>query len=322
MSPHDARLRLVADIGGTNARFAVVEPDGDIRAEAVLACTDHTDLVAAIRAYLDGLPQPHPELAALAVACPVAGDRVTFTNNERWSFSIAETRRVLGLERLLVLNDFTALALAVPHLPEAGRRWVGGGSALAQAAIGLIGPGTGLGVSGLVWSRGEWLPLRTEGGHASFSPIGELEWEIARVLAGRFGHVSFERLLSGPGLVNIYRALQEIEGTPAQPLEPVAITRRALSGEDSGCVRALEVFCAVLGTAAGNLALTLGALGGIYLGGGIIPTLGDFLDRSAFRERFEGKGRLAGYLSAIPTWIITAVHPALRGAAAALERRD
>jgi len=189
---------------------------------------------------------------------------------------------------------------------------------LADAPIGLIGPGTGLGVSGLVWSGQRWLPLQTEGGHVSFAATSEREWALSRVLQRRFGHVSPERLLSGPGLVNLYTALAELDAWPAPALQPAQITARGLAATCPHCREALDLFCAALGTAAGNLALSLGARGGVYIGGGIVPRLGDFFDRSAFRARFEAKGRFSAYLAAIPTWVITAENPALRGVATAL----
>jgi glucokinase len=311
--------RLVADIGATNARFALIGADGKPYGEQILAVADYPNIVAAITAYLEGVMERRPTQAALAVAMPIIGDQVKMTNNERWSFSIEATRRTLGLDRLLLLNDFTALALALPRLEQTELRQVGGGAAVAKATIGLIGPGTGLGVSGLVWAGDHWVPLMSEGGHVTFSPVNEQEWKIACLLQKRFGHVSPERLLSGPGLVNLYQALAELEGRAAEDLPPPVITEQALAGSCPLCRQTLEIFCAALGTAAGNLAVTLGALGGVYIGGGIVPQLGDFFDQSAFRERFEAKGRFKSYLAAIPTYVITASNIALRGGAAAFE---
>ena len=198
------------------------------------------------------------------------------------------------------------------------RRSVGGGTAVEEAPIGLLGPGTGLGVSGLVWSGQSWIPLQSEGGHVTFSPVDDREWAIVQLIQRCFGHVSPERLLSGPGLVNLYLALAEVEGWTAEALEPSAITDRALAGTCRHCHDVLDIFCGALGTAAGNLAITLGAQGGVYIGGGIVPRLGEFFDRSSFRARFEAKGRFSDYLAAVPTWVITAANPALRGVAAAL----
>ncbi len=309
---------LIADIGGTNARFALATPDGHIDAERILRCADYPDLAQAAAAYLRDIPGPRPCRAAVAVATPVTGDWIHFTNSP-WSFSTEAARQAMGLKRLLILNDFTALALALPLLGPDERRAVGGGAAVAEAPIGLMGPGTGLGVSGLVWSGSHWLPLQTEGGHVTFSATNEREWAISQILQRRFVHVSSERLLAGPGWVEVYTALAELDGRKPEAITPGEITRRALAGTCPHCLEVQELFCAALGTAAGNLAITLGARGGVYIGGGIVPRLGDFFDRSAFRARFEAKGRFSDYLAAIPTWVITANNPALRGAAAALE---
>ncbi len=308
---------LIADIGGTNARFALVDADRRIYAEQLMTCADFPDPSAAIRAYLAETAATPPRQAAIAVATAIMGDWIQFTNSP-WSFSIETTRQALGLERLLILNDFTALALALPLLNPDERRAVGGGTAVANAPIGLIGPGTGLGVSGLIWSGRHWIPLETEGGHVTFSPVDKREWAISQILHRRFGHVSPERLLAGPGWVDVYTALAELEGWAAEALTPAEITQRALAGSCPHCMDVQEFFCAALGTAAGNLALTLGARGGVYIGGGIAPRLGEYFDHSAFRARFEAKGRFREYLATIPTWVITAANPALRGVAAAL----
>jgi glucokinase len=318
---HDSTLEfpcLIGDVGGTNARFALVDEHRRIAAERTLAGADFAGLRTTIEAYLREVDAPRLSRAAIAVATPITGDWVQFTNSP-WSFSIETTRRELGLKQLRVLNDFTALALALPQLGPDERRAVGGGTALANAPIGLIGPGTGLGVSGLVWSGDRWIPLETEGGHVTFSPTNEREWAVSRILQRRFGHVSPERVLAGPGWVDVYTALAELDGGTVEDLTPTEITQRALAGTCPRCLEVQEIFCGALGTAAGNLAITLGARGGVYIGGGIVPRLGEFFDRSAFRARFEAKGRFSAYLAAIPTWVITAANPALRGVAAALD---
>ncbi|MCC8988988.1 MAG: glucokinase, partial [Candidatus Contendobacter sp.] len=286
---------LVADIGGTNARFALIDANRQPYAEQILPCAAFPDLTAAAQAYLAAVGEPRPTQAAIAVATPISGDWIQFTNSN-WSFSTEAVGRALDLERLLILNDFTALALALPLLNPDERRAVGGGTAVEEAPIGLLGPGTGLGVSGLVWSGERWIPLQSEGGHVTFSPVDQREWAVAQIMQRRFGHASPERLLSGPGLVNLYTALAEVEGWPAEALDPAAITDRALAGSCSHCRDVLEIFCGALGTAAGNLAITLGAQGGVYIGGGIAPRLGEFFDRSPFRARFEAKGRFSNYL--------------------------
>jgi glucokinase len=239
--------------------------------------------------------------------------------NHHWRFSIEAMRAARGLDTLLVVNDFAALAMALPHLDETGRERIG--SAEIEAApgrpIGLIGPGTGLGVSGVVPAPGpdgmRWIALAGEGGHASFAPVTRQEMRILDALWEEHGHVSAERLLSGPGLEAIHRLLS------GERLGAAAITARALDGTSAACRDTVDVFCAVLGSVAGNVALTLGATGGVYIGGGIVPRLGALFHASAFRTRFEGKGRLQPWLARIPTWLVTEPYPALRGVAAMLD---
>jgi glucokinase len=250
----------------------------------------------------------------------VEGDTVRMINYH-WQFSIEQTREQLGLETLVVVNDFTALAMAVPRLGPDERRQVGGGEARASNVIGVIGAGTGLGVSGLIPVNDGWVALGAEGGHASIAPRDERELDILRYAWRelKHGHVSFERLLSGPGLELIHRALRDRAGLTPEAVRAPEITRRALAGEDALCSEAIDVFCSVLGTAAGDLAMTLGARGGVYIGGGIVPRLGEYFDHSAFRQRFEDKGRLSEYVQDIPTFVITAENATFIGASAILE---
>ena len=319
----DSALSLVSDIGGTNARFALVSVDSAItRQEHTLRCEDFPGPVEAVRHYLAMVGNPNIQVAAIDVATAVDGDQVALTNGP-WKFSIRQTREALGLERLHVINDFTALALAVPMLDANESRQIGGGSPRPETAIGVLGAGTGLGVSGLLPDRGRWLAIEGEGGHAAFSPITKREDAILHVLRRRFGrHVSVERLVSGMGLTNIFEALCEIDGAPPVRREPGEITEQALRGHDERSRETVDIFCAALGTAAGNLAITLGARGGIFVGGGIVPRLGKYFDDSPFRSRFEDKGRFHNYAAAIPTYVIVAEQPALRGLAAFLKHTD
>jgi glucokinase len=307
-------IRLLADVGGTNARFALETAPLRFEAVGVLSCADYPSLGAAMQAYLAGAAAQHPgpvRHAAIAIANPVDGDKVCMTNHH-WSFSTADMRAQLGLETLVVVNDFTALAMALPHLAPSQRIQVGGGVQQDGRTIGLVGPGTGLGVSGLVPAGGRWIALASEGGHASFAPGDEFEDDIVRQLRAQFGHVSAERLLSGPGIELIYKCLS------GQVLGASEITRRALDGSCADCVRSIDVFCGALGSVAGNVALTLGATGGVYIGGGIVPRLGALFERSPFRARFEAKGRLSAYVARIPTYLITEQYPAFLGASAIL----
>ncbi|WP_371766365.1 glucokinase [Massilia sp.] len=312
-------LRLLADIGGTNARFALQARGGGFADIEVLACRDYDRIDAAIAAYLAraaarGLAVDGLRHAAIAIANPVEGDAVSMTNHH-WRFSIAGLRDACGLQTLLVVNDFAALAQALPHLAAAGRERIGGADTVAVEGrpIGLVGPGTGLGVSGVVPAGGgRWIALAGEGGHASFAPVTRDEARILDALWEEHGHVSAERLLSGPGLEAIHRVLA------GERLAAADITARALAGSGA-CLATVDAFCAILGSVAGNVALTLGATGGMYIGGGIVPRLGPLFHASAFRARFEGKGRLRAYLARIPTWLVTEPYPALRGAAALLD---
>jgi len=312
--------RLIADIGGTYARFALEATPGEFTQVASLRCADHADFHATVSAYLATLPAGTPQIlhAAVAIANPVEGDQVRMTNYH-WQFSIEQMRQKLGLETLVVLNDFTALAMALPRLGPRDVRQVGGGNARKQNVIGLLGSGSGLGVSGLIPAGDGWISLGSEGGHTNFAPRDEREIAILRHAWKQYDHVSFERLLSGPGLELMHRALAEYEGAPAEDLSAPEITQRALDGTDPVCADTLEVFCALLGTAAANLAVTLGALGGIYIGGSIVPRLGSYFDRSPFRSRFEDKGRFSHYAADIPTFVITAEHATFTGASAILE---
>jgi glucokinase len=314
--------RLIGDVGGTNARFAwQAAPGAELSHVQTLPAADHPTLLAAMQAYIASIGQGAPRQGAIGIANPVLGDRVQMTNHH-WQFSISEMQAALGLERLVFLNDFTALALSLTALAPDEQRQVGGGVADPLAAIGLIGPGTGLGVSGLFRGpNGLVIPIDGEGGHVTLAAASVFEDQILQAMRERFGHVSAERAVSGQGLENLYVAVCTVRGLPAQPLVASDIGTRALSGEDAACVEALDLFFAFLGSTAGNLALSLGARGGVYIGGGIVPRMGDRIDRSAFRERFEGKGRFQTYLSKIPTLVVQAhISPALIGAAQALER--
>lgn len=316
----DTYPRLVGDIGGTNARFALIEsPGSEIQRIATLPCAEYAGPEEAIRAYLSqhGQGVAVPKNAAFGVATPITGDSIRFTNNH-WTFSIEAVRRGLGLEHLLFINDFTALALSIPELKDSEKRQVGGGAAVVGSTIGVLGPGTGLGVSGLIPCGGAYAPIVGEGGHVTLSPQTPEELAIVSVLSRDYEHISAERVLSGLGLPTLYRALAEVRGVKPQDLTTPEVSARGLSGEDVICRDTLTTFCALLGGTAGNLALTLGALGGVYIGGGITPRLGDFFVNSPFRERFENKGRFTGYLAAIPTYVIHAAYPALTGAAVAL----
>jgi glucokinase len=325
--------RLLADVGGTNARFALETAPGSIVHINVLACADYPTLGDALRAYL-ALPAVAAVAAAagkgirhgaIAIANPVTGDFVRMTNHH-WAFSIKALRTECGFDVLAVVNDFTALASSLPFLSDEQKRQVGGGTAQAGAPLGLIGAGTGLGVSGLIPAKSGgkddgWTALLSEGGHVSFSPVNPTEVAILQYAWTEFEHVSAERFMSGVGIELIYRALCHHRGLAAEPLAVPEIVRRALDGSCALCDDVVETFCCMLGTVAGNLGVTLGAQGGIYIGGGIVPRLGARFDRSGFRARYEQKGRFGPYLARIPTFVITAEYPAFVGVSAILSDR-
>lgn len=316
--------RLLADIGGTNARFAIETMPGGIEAMSIYPNRSFSGLEEALEQFLSQSEavvagSKRIRHAAMAIANPITGDRIKMTNSE-WTFSIEAVREKFGFETLLFINDFTALAMALPFMAPEALKQLGGDDPVANQPIGLLGAGTGLGVSGLIFCDGAWVPLEAEGGHATFSPFSEREIELLRLAKKQYPHVSAERFISGMGLELIYRLMMESRGKDAAPLRAADITARALSGECRWCEEVVETFCQMLGTVAGNLALTLGARGGIYIGGGIVPRLGERFFVSGFRQRFEEKGRFSSYLTHIPVYVIQDTFAALTGVSAMLSR--
>jgi glucokinase len=320
---------LLADIGGTNARFGWLAQDGPgARAQHVrkLAVADYATPAHAAAAYLDSLAgelgsaYSRPRRAAMAVATAISGDVVSFTNSP-WTFSRTGLRDALGLDELLVLNDFEALALSLPTLAPS-ELICHGPLPDVNATLAVLGPGTGLGVAGVLKAPrgGGWIALPGEGGHASLAAADDFEAELLRHVRREFPHVSAERLLSGIGLPTLQRGVDAVLGLPERTLAAELIVESGLDGSDAACSRSLDVFCAMLGGLAGNVALTLGARGGVFIGGGIVPRLGERFFASQFRERFVAKGRFRPYLEAIPTALITDTLCALTGAAQALRQ--
>jgi glucokinase len=316
---------LVADIGGTNARFGwVSDVAAGVQHVHKLPVQAHASLASAVKAYLAelrtelGAALPSPRKAALAVATPTAGDRIAFTNSP-WSFSRAALAAELGLDALLVLNDFEALALSLPRLGAAQLR-AHGALPRQQGTLAVIGPGTGLGVGGVTQTLHGWVALAGEGGHVTLAAADDFEASLLAAVRTDFPHVSAERLLSGIGLPTLHGAVARVAGQAAEALSAEAIVERGTAGDDALCRQTVDVFCALLGGVAGNLALTLGARDGVFIGGGIVPRLGERFFTSRFRERFEAKGRFRAYMEAIPTALITDTLAALSGAALALEQ--
>ena len=310
---------LVADIGGTWARFGLVGPDGTLGRIAVRECAQYPGLPEALTAYLahEGQGAP-PRHAAISVACPVIGDFVSLTNHP-WSFSIEGLRDRFDFRTLSIINDFSAVARALPHLRSEDLMPIGGGTGRSGAAMAVLGPGTGLGVSGLVPAGDGWAVVEGEGGHATLAATGEREAQVLAEVGREFGHVSAERVLSGPGLVNLHAALCRLEGESPDPLlTPHDIATRGSERRSERCREVLKLAAELLGTFAADLALTLGARGGVYIGGGLVPRYARAFAASGFRRRFEAKGRFSGYLAAIPTRLILHEFPAFLGLASLL----
>ncbi len=313
---------LIADIGGTNARFALVGATGEPFNEQVLRCADYPTLQDAAIAYLTAHDLVGKiQTATFAVASPITGDLVRMTNLA-WEFSIKAVGQDLGLARLDVINDFTAVALGIPELTPDDYTQIGEGEPVAGSPIAVLGPGSGLGVSALVPIDGQshYTALATEGGHVTMAPVSDRESAVLAQLRKQFEHVSAERLVCGPGLVNLYDTLAFLDGVEAEKLTAAEISERAIARRDAVCVEALDMFCAMLGTVAGNLALSLGSRGGVYIAGGIIPRFLSWFAHSRFRKRFVEKGRMRAFLGPIPTYVVTHPYPAFLGLCAHVRR--
>lgn len=307
---------LVADIGGTNARFAL-SANGQLLTDSVqvLACHDYDNLDHAVRHYLAS-QQTDIDHACMAFACPISGQLIKMTNNH-WAFDKLAMKEKLNLESFKVINDFTAQALALPALPESSLIRIGGGEAIHGATKLIIGPGTGLGVAALKKVGDHWLPLPGEGGHAAFSPVSAMDNEILAILQQRLSFVSWESVLCGSGIELLFEAHSTLSGQ-TQQLKNHEITAQALSGEQLSKQTLLH-FCELLGRAASNAALTTGAQGGVYIAGGIIPRFPEFFAQSGFRQSFDVNDKMVDYLANIPTNLIMHDNPGLMGACQALD---
>lgn len=308
---------VVADIGGTNARFAWLDAAGQPFGVKVLAVRDYLGIAEAFLAFTGGVPV---EQASVAVACPVNEDIIKLTNSP-WVFSKSATKVRLALNRFDVINDFTAQALALPRLTGADIVPVGPAMPVrASEPLAVVGPGTGLGVGGLLpVGPGRWVPISGEGGHVSFGPVDALEREILARLAARFERVSTERILCGAGLALLHQTLEEIEGRPDDGLTDAAAITAAGLAADGPARRTLLRFLAILGSVAGDVALTLGATGGTFIGGGITPRLLPLVPESELLSRFHNKGRVGRMLKDAPLNVVVAPWAALHGAAARLD---
>jgi glucokinase len=312
------RTALVADIGGTNARLAIADlATLELANPVSLRREGFRSLEAVAESYLEDIAE-RPRVAAIAVAAPVVGDTIKLTNSP-WSFQRDQLRAALGLDQLLVLNDFEALAHALPHLSPSDLKQIGGAAPVERAPKVVLGPGTGLGVAGLVWSPSGWVALASEGGHASLAVKDAREFAMLERLTRDRERLSVEGVVSGPGLAQTYQVLADMAGQPVEPVEAPEVVQRALGGGDPFAREALDRFAVWLGRFAGDAALFFGARGGVYIGGGIAPQMVAALSSGAFRHAFEAKGRMTPYLGPVPVYVITiGTRAALKGAAAAL----
>lgn len=298
---------LIADIGATNARFALADEKG-IYETQILQCDDHGTISDAVKDYLDMVkPDEAPTSGAFAIAGPVDGDWFEVTNNH-WKFSVEQTRQELNLDSLHLLNDFEAIAMAVPHIETQYLKKVGGEEIIENRPVAILGPGTGLGVATLSCHDGKYIAQPAEGGHITMPARTQREFDLFRTLRYKYSHVSAERVCSGKGLVNLYNAIRILDGHENLPdLDAPEISELAMAGECKVCEEALDKMCRFLGSAAGNLALSIGAFGGVYIAGGIPAKLGDYFFESTFYEEFLAKGRFSDYLAKIPVFLID--HP-------------
>ena len=319
----DTFPRLLGDVGGTNARLGwQASHTSGVQHVQVLPCADYPSLEVAIQTYLKQQNLSAPRACALGIANPITGDTIRMTNHH-WTFSISEMARTLGVSKLNVINDFTALALAIPSISQDHLVQIGGKDSRSLGPKAIIGAGTGLGVSGLFpvkASLDQWVAIAGEGGHATLAAHTENEYRVIELIRQRYGHVSAERVLSGQGLVDLYLAQRQLQQhAPIEVTSAADITHWALKKKDPLALQSLEMFAGFLGSVAGELALTLGALGGVYLGGGVVPRWLGWFESSVFRERFEAKGRFREYLKDIPVYVINAAEsPALLGASRSL----
>ena len=305
-------MTLIADIGATHSRCAIVDRQGAFVAPTVFKNRDFVGLQDLLQDYLEQLGgEDSPGGAALAVAGPVLGDEVRMPNID-WRFSQAALKDELGLRRLTVVNDFAAVAWALPDLADEDLAKIGGGSPVARSAKVTLGPGSGLGIATIAPCPNGWTVVDGEGGNITFSGVTPEQQAVAEHIRAETGHCSAENFLSGPGLANVHAALGTLQGLRGARISPAAISAAAEAGEPLACA-ARAMFFEVLGAVAGNVALTVGALGGVYIAGGIAPRMLEPLAQSRFRESFKAKGRYRYYLEAIPTYVITDPFPAFRG---------
>ena len=313
-------INIIADIGGTNMRVAQINEQGNIANIEIYACADYPGLAEVLTSFLSQHQLLGKKInACLAIACPVDKDLIVMTNLP-WQFSQTALKAQLQLHELVLINDFTAIAHAIPQLSTEQKVQIGVGEAIHGKPISICGPGTGLGVANLVAIDGAWHSLSGEGGHVDFAPVDQQEIAILNFLMTKYARVSYEQLLSGLGLEQIYQALSFIKNGTASQLSAKEITTNGLANHCELCAETIAQFCRVLGSFAGNLALTLGSYGGVYIAGGIVPRFIEYFQASDFRMRFEAKGRMSGFNQPMPTFVVTEEQPGLLGASAYLKQ--
>jgi glucokinase len=312
-------LSVVADVGGTNIRLAICELEtGKLSKLKEFSCSEFVTLEIALTQYFATL-QGNVKHLCIGIACPVKNDQIEMTNLS-WKFSKQMLKDKLALTSLYVINDYTAISLAVPFLSPEEKIQIGDGEAQTDGVTAVFGPGTGLGVSHIIKLADKWISIDGEGGHVSFTPNTRKQADILFLLQEQFGHVSAERILSGQGLVDLYQSLCALSDQQVKFDQPKYISEAALNGSCDIAYQSLTIFCQVMGGFAGNLALNLNCSGGVYIAGGIVPRFVDFFLSSEFRQFFEDKGRFKNYLSSIPTFLIINDNPGLLGASVYLRQ--
>lgn len=314
-------VNIVADIGGTNLRIGISEKSDQVSQLEVYKCGNYQSLSDILEHYIQdkGLLGQKINMC-LAIACPVGNDLISMTNLP-WEFKQSELKESLKLNSLLMINDYTAIAHAVPMLNEQQKVKIGSGGAIPFEPISICGPGTGLGVANIIFHHKENISISGEGGHVDFAPTNAIEIDVLSFLLTKYDHVSYEQLLSGLGIEQIYQALCHINNQQEQGLSAENISEKAMSNSCELCHQTIALFCKILGSFAGNLALTHGSFGGVYIAGGIAPRFIDFIKQSDFRKGFEAKGRFSACNQKIATFIITEAQPGIIGASAFLHQQ-
>jgi glucokinase len=313
-------VKLVMDLGGTNIRIACLDSSNGLSKIETWSCLEFNGPDAALSSYQDK-HQCEIESLCIAIASPLDDDQVNMTNLD-WSFSKQALKKQLSINQLIVINDYHAMGMAIPLLGSSDKIQIGGGTIKPEKPALICGPGTGLGVAIAVRTNNFWQVLPGEGGHMDFAPATPYEQQIWSIFHRKYGHVSAERILSGPGLEELHSAICEIDGLEPESLSADQISAMALDGSSATCEKTLHQFCAILGSFCGSLALATASFGGVYITGGIVPRFIDFLKDSEFRMRFEDKGRYRSYIEKIPSFVVTAEYPGLLGAAAFLQQSN